>query len=272
MSACSKCGSELLEVPGHPSHHCTAPTNDSGFGIGDKVRVRDSDAEGEITHIVARPGLPVFATVYFRSALKFDSYNTDLLEHADQTPPPVQEVPAEVEALVLAELAKRVEARDVTVRALFGQDYPDGRKETFRSPLDQAKLGQVWRTDPDPRWVVVDAEALDAELRTYPGNLVTDVTISPADMPEALAVLAEHAPQLITETVRVADGVVEAALAQSKTTGKSAAAGIEMWKPGGTLTVKPDPNAGVVVERLVDAGVITWDGRPVLSATDEAAS
>lgn len=263
MSACSKCGSELLEVPGHPSHHCTAPTNDTDFGIGDKVRVRDSDAEGEITHIIARPAVGMFATVYFQAALQSHTYNTDMLEHTNQ-PTPAQAVSAEVQAIVLAELAKRVKARDVTVRALFGQDYPDGRKETFRSPLDQAKLGQVWRTDPDPRWAVVDAEALDAELRAYPGNLVTDVTISPADMPEVLAVLAEHAPQLITKTVRVADGVVEAALAQSKATGRAAAAGIGMRKPGGTLTVKPDPNAGVVVERLVDAGILTWDGRPVL--------
>ncbi len=185
----------------------------------------------------------------------------------DQTP-----ITAEMEALILAELGKRVKARVDSVKALFGQTYPEGRKETFRSPLDQAKLGIVYRSDPDPQWRVTDPDALDAELRAFPGNLVTDVTIAPDDMPEALAVLADHAPHLLTETVRVADGVVEAALAQSAATGTAAAAGIELRKPGGTLTVKPDPNAGTAVERLVSAGLIEWDGRPVLAPPVEAAS
>jgi hypothetical protein len=151
MSACSKCGSELLEVPGHPSHHCTAPTNDSAFGIGDKVRVRDSDAVGEITHIVARPAAGVFATVYFQAALQSHTYNTDVLE---------------------------------------------------------------------------------------------DIT-------------------------RLRDGAIDEVLAESKRAGKPAVPGVERVKPEGVLTVRPDRSAGDAIERMVKAGILTWDGRPVLAAGDE---
>src|SRR5438874_11602102 len=118
----------------------------------------------------------------------------------------------------------------------------------------------AWRSAPDPTWTVVDAAALDAELRSYPGNLETVVEIV-GDHAEVLAVLADHAPHLLADVVRVRPGVVEAALAQSAATGMPAAAGIEQVKPGGSLTVKPDAKADEVVERLVAAGLITWDGR-----------
>lgn len=181
-----------------------------------------------------------------------------------------EELPAEIESLVLAETVKRVTARDKIVRAVFGQRYADGQKETFRSPVDGSRIGSVWRTDPDFKWVVTDRAAFEAEMRSFPGNLVTEVGIAPGDMPEALAVLAEHAPALITETHRIADGVEAAALAQSKATGVAAAAGIECVKPAGTLTVKVDPKSGsAAIERLVATGLISWDGRPALPAADE---
>jgi hypothetical protein len=178
----------------------------------------------------------------------------------------------EIEALALAELAKRVKARTDLTKALIGQRYPDGHKETFRSPVDGRKLGIVYRTDPDPQWRVTDRAAFDKEARTYPGNLETVVSIAEEDMPEALAVLAEHAPRLLTETVRLRAGIVEAALAQSEATGQAAAAGIERMKAPGSLTVKPDPAAGSVVEALVNAGLLAWDMRPALPAAEAEAS
>lgn len=180
------------------------------------------------------------------------------------------ELPAEVESLVLGEAIKRITARDKLTRALFGQRYEDGQKETFRSPVDGARLGSVWRSDPDFKWVVTDRAAFEAEMRTYPGNLITEVGIAPEDMPEVLAVLAEHAPGLITETTRLAPDVESLALEQSKATGKAAAAGIEKVKPAGTLTVKVDPKAGsAAIERLVASGLIGWDGRRALPSADE---
>lgn len=176
----------------------------------------------------------------------------------EQAPTPLA---PEVEALVLAELGKRVKSRTELAKATFSQRYPDGHRETFRAP-DGSKLGQVYRTDPDPRWVVADERALLAELREYPGNVETVAEI--VDHDAAVTVLREHAPHLIAEVTRVRPEVVEAALEQSAATGTAVAAGLALQKPAGVLTVKPDPKAGVAVERMVATGLITWDGRPAL--------
>lgn len=176
-------------------------------------------------------------------------------------------MPAEIEALVLATLRKRVNEREKLVKALIGQRYPDGHRESFRTP-DGSKLGMVLRTDPEPEWVITDRDALVEHLSSFPGAMVTEVRIAPEDMPEALAVLAEHAPNLVTETSRLDPAVVDAALAQSRATGQAAAPGIARIKPAGVLTVRPDKVAGEAVERMVAAGQITWDGRPVLETPD----
>lgn len=174
------------------------------------------------------------------------------------------------EALVLATLAQRVKARQDAVKAIVGQRYPDGHREIVRSPLGE-KLGQIWRTSPDPQWKVTDREALHAHLAGFDGATETTVEIAPADMAEALAVLQAHAPHLLTETTRVRADVVEAALEQSAATGEPAAPGIELVQAAGVLTVKPDKGAGAAVERLVQAGLITWDGRPTLPSAEEVA-
>lgn len=176
----------------------------------------------------------------------------------------------EIEALALGELERRVKARKNLVKATLGTDYPDGRRNTVRSPLDGLKLGIVYRTDPDPVWKVTDADALDAHLRTFPGNLETVHEI--AEMGQAIAYLHDHAPHLLVEITRVRADVVEAAVAQSEATNHAAAPGITQVKPAGSLTVTPDDNAGIAIERLVNAGRLTWDGRPVLEAGEEVAS
>lgn len=179
------------------------------------------------------------------------------------------EIPLEVEALVLATLAKRVKQRQDMVKAELAQRYADGQKDTFRSPLDESKLGIVYRTDPEPSWQVTDSEALHAELRTYPGAVETVAEI--VDEQAAIEVLSEHAPHLLALVTRVRQDVVDAALEQSRESGQPAAAGITRVKPGGSLVVKPDPKAAAVVERLVAAGVISWDGRPALQSGEDAA-
>lgn len=179
-----------------------------------------------------------------------------------------EQLPPEVEAIALAVIEAEAKKRKTVVKALIGSGYDEGEKRTFRTPSGK-KLGLVYRTDPDAQWQVVDAAALDADLRSFPGNLVTEVGIAPEDMPEALAVLAAHAPHLLTDTTRVADGVVEAALAQSAATGRPAAAGIEKRTPAGSLVVKPDRCGFEAVGELIQAGLLAWDGSRVLPAADE---
>lgn len=179
-------------------------------------------------------------------------------------------LPDEVELLALAELAKRVKERQATTKAVVGASYSAGDRHTFRSPVDGRRIGQVYRTDPDAQWVVTDREALHAHLRGFPGTTETVVEI--ADELSVIEHLRACAPHLLVEVTRVREDVVESALIQSREDGKPAAPGIELRKPEGVLTVRPDPAAGAVIERLQQAGWLGWDGRPTLPPATERAS
>lgn len=180
-------------------------------------------------------------------------------------------LPDEVELLALAELAKRIKARQAGTKAVVGAQYQPGDKHTFRSPVDGRRIGQVWRSDPDAEWIVVDKEALHAHLRQFPG--CTETVFELADDTNAIVdALHAAAPHLLVEVTRVRDDVVRDALIQSRETGKPAAPGIELKKPDGVLTVRPDPSAGEVIERLQQTGWLGWDGRPALPPATEEAS
>lgn len=139
--------------------------------------------------------------------------------------------------------------------------YQDGQRSTFRSPLDDRKLGMVYRTDPDPVWTIVDREALLDHLGEFPGNWETTLEIV-GDMSEVFGILETHAPHLIKENTFIPEWVVEAALEASKEANDAVAPGIKKIKPGGVLTVTPDKKeAGAAFAAMVKAGWITWDGR-----------
>jgi hypothetical protein len=181
------------------------------------------------------------------------------------------QVVPEVEALILAHLSKVVEERDGVLRAIIGVGYADGDKHTFRSPIDHAALGAVWRTDPKPSWRVVDRLSFDAWLADRDEYTDTDVEIRAGHEAEAYAVLAEHAPHLLVEAVRIRQGAEAEVLAECKRRKTSIAPGVELVKPEGRLTVKPASGAGDAIASMVAAGLITWDGRPLeLEAAEEA--
>jgi hypothetical protein len=166
---------------------------------------------------------------------------------------------AGLEALVLAVLEKRVKERIASAKAIAGADIEDGQKRTFRSPLDESKLGLIWRTDPDPTWKVTDRAALCKALEDDPANVeyVDDIAGTEA---EVIDVLAEHAPHLLARIERVKAEAIIAAVARVAN-GETPLPGIERVKPRGSLVVRPDKNAGPAIERMVAAGLLTWDGR-----------
>ena len=177
-------------------------------------------------------------------------------------------LPAEIQALVLAELAKRLKTSQAATKAIVGNRYGPGDKQTFRSPVDDAKLGTVFRSDPDPEWRVVAAAELDAFLADEDqGNTEATFEIV-ADASELIPLLLEHAPHLVRQVQRV----TAAARTWAMDVAKSGVTvpGIAKVKPEGVLSVRPDKNAGTAIERMVEAGVITWDGRPVLEAGEVA--
>jgi hypothetical protein len=181
-----------------------------------------------------------------------------------------EQLPAEIEALVLQTLASRVRKQLDLSKAEFSSDYAEGDKHTFRSPIDDRRLGQIYRTDPEPVWAITDRDALTEHLMTFEGNRCYTVQIrEDAPYEEILAVLHEHAPQYLEDVVTLREDAIDAALSQSKETGTPAAPGIERRKPGGALTVKPDPNAHLAIEGLVKAGLLRWDGTRALPASDQ---
>lgn len=166
----------------------------------------------------------------------------------------------EVVALMLRAVATEALKNLDVVKAEL-PEYKDGQRLTFRSPLDDRKLGLIYRTDPDPEWRVSDREALLDHLGEFSGNWEKTLEIV-GDEAEVLGVLEEHAPHLIKETRFIPEWVVEAALEASKEANEAVAPGIKKVKPGGILTVTPDKKeAGPAFAALVRAGWLTWDGQ-----------
>lgn len=183
----------------------------------------------------------------------------------------IQPLAPELEALALKALESRVTAQIKLTKVEFAHRYPDGHKDTFRSPVDDAKLGQVWRTDPDPEWRITNRGALQEHLETFPGNFVTHLEVV-GDDAEILAVLDQHAPHLLKEVSEIPEEVFQAALRESRETGEAVAPGIEKIKPGGVLFVKPDKDADRAIRGMIAAGLLTWDGRRAITAVQERAS
>jgi hypothetical protein len=169
------------------------------------------------------------------------------------------DLPPEIEPIVLAVLAQRVKEATTVARAVIEHRYAEGTRNTIRSPLDDTKLGLVYRTDPDPTWKVVDRDALCKALEEDPANVEYVDEIDGTNA-QVIEVLAEHAPWLLARVERVKSAAINAAVAAAAS-GEEPLPGIERVKPRGSLVVRPDKAAGPAIERMVAAGLLTWDGR-----------
>lgn len=176
---------------------------------------------------------------------------------------------AEHELLVLAILSKRIKERDTILRAVVGANYPDGRKEAFRSPLG-GRLGSVWRTDPDHRWTVSDPAEMSRWLRAKERDDAFEVVwilhtpSGPVELraeDELCQVLCDHAPHLLEVHERIKPSVIAEELALARARNWSPVAGIVRTKAGGTLTVRADKAGPAEVDRLVDLRLIDGAGR-----------
>lgn len=190
--------------------------------------------------------------------------------------------PDDLEAVALAELADRVAKRKAAARVVAGADLGDGDKRTIRSPLDGAALGLILRTDPDPQWRVTDVALLAAYIRAQRPDAVETryelhvpgvddpVLLDPID--ELCQVLRAYAPHMLRQTERLRDSAIQDLLEASKRSGKAAAPGIELVKPAGSVQVRRAKTCGPAIERLVQAGQLSWDVRPQLPTGEQVAS
>jgi hypothetical protein len=180
------------------------------------------------------------------------------------------DLPPESKHIVLAVLEARVKEAKATARPAIEHLYADGTRTTTPSPLASTKLGPVYRTEPDPMWEETDCDAHCKALEADPDNVEYVDDIARTDE-QVIALLAEHAPELLGRIERDMASAVNAAVVAAAR-GEEPLPGIERVKARGSLVVRPGRNAGQAVGRLVQAGAITWDGCPLCSgqAADES--
>lgn len=172
---------------------------------------------------------------------------------------------AQTRVLLLATLAKRIGAEQKLATAEFSAALAPGVTIRVQSPLGDL-LGSVLRTLPKAEWRVVDRPTLEAHLQEFPGCVETVTSLlvpgigwHEVDAQDELAVVVrEHAPHLLSEEERVTTEAVTAALGQSSATGSPATPGIERVQPGGSIQVRPGRDAAGAVERMVQAGLLSW--------------
>lgn len=112
---------------------------------------------------------------------------------------------------------------------------PNGMKLTARHPETGESLGTVTMSDPEPEVFVVDEAVFEAWVREQnPADLVTVRGFG--DPAEIAAVLAEHAPHLLTETRVVPDSLRERAL---KAAALHTVPGTTRITPDAKMTVTP---------------------------------
>jgi hypothetical protein len=178
------------------------------------------------------------------------------------------ELPPELEAIVLAVLEKRVKEAKAAARVPLESLYPAGRSAKVCSPLDDTvSLGTVGREFPSSSWQVTDQAALDAHLADDPDNIeyVHELAIEGPALVEALK---EIAPDLLVKVERVRPSARRAAVLTAAA-GDAPVPGISKVRGRSSLYVRPSKTAADEIERLVKAGLIQIDGRPVALPTSE---
>lgn len=142
-----------------------------------------------------------------------------------------------------------------------------GDRRMVRSPLDSAKIGPVYVTDPKPIAVVTDTERLTAwYLENYPDSTVNAYEVA-ASNAEVIGVLFEHAPRLLRHRRQITPQALSelrkesAALGQVIGPGGEAdVPGIEVRVPQGVVTCRPAEDALHAVTELILTQRLTLDG------------
>lgn len=180
-----------------------------------------------------------------------------------------------LQLLVLKAVQDIVRHALVDPRAAMHEALSNGDRLSIVSPLDGADIGDVLRTKPKPVAEVTDQDALEAWLvEHYPELLEQRRGIAAHHLDEALDVLQEHAPHLVTvedDTVpeRLVSAVLAATLAAGRPTGPGGEAdvpGVKVERPPGVVTVRLADGGVDAVRQLFTEGLVTLDGtvRPEL--------
>lgn len=172
---------------------------------------------------------------------------------------------------VLTWMAKRIKVTLDEGRASLGLLMKKGDTLAARSPLDDSRIARVSMSDPSRTATVSNRAALDGWIRErYPEKLVERTEIT-GPMPDVLAMLRKHAPELVDDVKSVPDWAVNELLKKAEglgfpigyggECGDDAPPGIAVKTPDGVLTVRLDnPGADVAIRALWDARLVDMDG------------
>lgn len=185
------------------------------------------------------------------------------------------------------DLVLRVAALKVISEFTTGQ-YNEARKELTptmgpgdrkiaRSPIDNAKLGAVYMTDPKPTVRVSDLDALTAWLtENYPATMKATYEVCGSEE-QVRRVLFEHAPDMLRKVVRIDPEQLKELKANALAMGQAVGPGGEMDMPGitvevpdGVVTCKPDYDTAMpAVRALMSAELLSLDGTVRRALTTE---
>lgn len=169
------------------------------------------------------------------------------------------ETPPEVlRALYVASIKSwAVKEEDIT-RAVAAKYRESVGTTPYRAPSGEA-LGTLQRTDPPPKWMITDAQALDEWLATDPANMDSSEELNPPSVDALLDLVREHRPEWLQEITYVMPAARAEALAYVKETGKPCP-GVTLEREQGRLIVKAAKGAREVFARMILAGDILPDG------------
>lgn len=168
---------------------------------------------------------------------------------------------------VLKTLSAHTKERYDQARADAAGDLGPGDRRIVRSPLDNAKLGAVYMTDPKPVAVVTDEPALtEWMVEHYKADTESTYDIS-GTTEQVIQVLFEHAPELLKPRLKLRQSARQRLLADAVSLGQPVGPGGEVDIPGIGFTVgepvmacKPDDDALLAVYMLFQTGRLELDG------------
>lgn len=154
--------------------------------------------------------------------------------------------------------AKAAKGAEAAARDTIARDYlTHGDRMTIRDPRTSAKLGTVSITDPQAVADVDDEQALlDYIAHEHPEAIDWEQTIRPETIGVAVAVLAEHAPELLTAPRRVAADWARAEALKLAADSGEPIPGVAIRMKRGHAMIRHEKDATDRYRELVAAGTV----------------
>lgn len=150
-------------------------------------------------------------------------------------------------------------------------------KDRVTAVVDGVPVGTITKAAPKPVVSVVWEQFTPWMLANWPDRVEQGWSVNPSHVDTAIAVLREHAPELLVRTEQVAPYALSEVVKLSEAAGRPVGPGGELDVPGiivttpeGSVSARIEPGAGDLIAELWRSGRIALDGtvRPELPGGD----